>query len=374
MPSLFDHNTGSITGADIAHQRLHNQHLSATTLKSLKEVVGYLGAVQAQDYAGAKWAIGQRIPNATDAAIDRSFNEGEILRTHVMRPTWHFVTPADIRWILELTAPRVRAANAYMYRKLELNDAIFKRSNAVLAKALQGGMQLTRTELASAFKKAGIIADGLRLGYFMMYAELEGLICSGGRRGKQFTYALLEERVPQVRALKRAEALAELTRRYFRSRGPATLQDFVWWSGLTMADARNGIEMVKSQFVNEMLEGQAYWFSSPGSPASFREKSPKAYLLPNYDEYFIGFKDRSAIGEVARRSNLPENSPSLLAHIIILDGQVVGGWKRTLKKNVVIIELNLITDLTRAENRAIADAANRYGKFLGLQVELAEVD
>jgi len=374
MPSLFDHNTGSITGADIAHQRLHNQHLSATTLKSLKEVVGYLGAVQAQDYAGAKWAIGQRIPNATDAAIDRSFNEGEILRTHVMRPTWHFVTPADIRWILELTAPRVHAANAYMYRKLELNDAIFKRSNAVLAKALQGGMQLTRTELASAFKKAGIIADGLRLGYFMMYAELEGLICSGGRRGKQFTYALLEERVPQVRALKRAEALAELTRRYFRSRGPATLQDFVWWSGLTMADARNGIEMVKSQFVNEMLEGQAYWFSSPGSPASFREKSPKAYLLPNYDEYFIGFKDRSAIGEVARRSNLPENSPSLLAHIIILDGQVVGGWKRTLKKNVVIIELNLITDLTRAENRAIADAANRYGKFLGLQVELAEVD
>ena len=374
MPSLFDHNTGSITGADIAHQRLHNQHLSATTLKSLKEVVGYLGAVQAQDYAGAKWAIGQRIPNATDAAIDRSFNEGEILRTHVMRPTWHFVTPADIRWILELTAPRVHAANAYMYRKLELNDAIFKRSNAVLAKALQGGMQLTRTELASAFKKAGIIADGLRLGYFMMYAELEGLICSGGRRGKQFTYALLEERVPQVRALKRAEALAELTRRYFRSRGPATLQDFVWWSGLTMADARNGIEMVKSQFVNEMLEGQAYWFSSPGSPASFREKSPRAYLLPNYDEYFIGFKDRSAIGEVARRSNLPENSPSLLAHIIILDGQVVGGWKRTLKKNVVIIELNLITDLTRAENRAIADAANRYGKFLGLQVELAEVD
>src|SRR6185436_10236792 len=191
MPSLFDHNTGSITGADIAHQRLHNQHLSATTLKSLKEVVGYLGAVQAQDYAGAKWAIGQRIPNATDAAIDRSFNEGEILRTHVMRPTWHFVTPADIRWILELTAPRVHAANAYMYRKLELNDAIFKRSNAVLAKALQGGMQLTRTELASAFNKAGIIADGLRLGYFMMYAELEGLICSGGRRGKQFTYALL---------------------------------------------------------------------------------------------------------------------------------------------------------------------------------------
>jgi winged helix DNA-binding protein len=374
MSSLFDHNSGSITGSDIAHQRLYNQHLSATTLNSPKEVVGYLGAVQAQDYAGAKWALGQRIQNAADAAIDQSFNEGEILRTHLLRPTWHFVTPADIRWMLMLTAPRVHAANAYMYRNLELDEAVLKRSNAALAKALQGGKQLTRTELASAFKKAGIVADGLRLGYFMMYAELEGLTCSGARRGKQFTYALLEERVPQVKALKRDEALAVLTQRYFTSRGPATLQDFMWWSGLMMADVRNGIEMVKSQFVSELIDGQRYWFASSGSPASFREKSPKAYLLPNYDEYFIGFKDRSAIGEVARRSNLPENSPALIAHIIILDGQIVGGWKRTIKKNVVVIEINSITDLTKAEKRAIADAANRYGKFLDLPVELAGVD
>jgi len=359
---------------DIARLRLHNQRLSTTTFKNPGDVVGWFGAVQSQDYAGAKWALGQRIQNATDAAIDRSFNEGKILRTHILRPTWHFVTPADIRWMLMLTAPRVHAANAYMYRQLELDKVTLKKSNAALERALLGGRQLTRTELAAAFKKAGIVADGLRLGYFMMYAELEGLICSGARRGKQFTYALLEERVPQVNTLNRDEALAELTRRYFRSRGPATLQDFVWWSGLTMADAKNGIEMVKSQFVNEVLEGQTYWFANSGSRAPFREKSPKAYLLPNYDEYFIGFKDRSAIGEVARRSNLPENSPSLLAHSIILDSQVVGGWKRTLKKNVVIIELNLITDLTKAEKRAVAEAANWYGKFLDLRVELAEVD
>lgn len=364
----------TLSNSKIAHLRLHNQGLSEFRFIDPNDVVTQLGAVQAQDYAGAKWALGQRIQNATDAQIDQSFNEGEILRTHVMRPTWHFVTPPDIRWMLELTAPRVHAANAYMYRNLGLDNAIFKQSNAAMTKALQGGRHLTRTELASDFKKAGIVADGLRLGYFMMYAELEGLICSGARRGKQFTYALLEERVPQVNTLNRDEALAELTRRYFRSRGPATLQDFVWWSGLTMADAKNGIEMVKSQFVNEVLEGQTYWFANSGSRAPFREKSPKAYLLPNYDEYFIGFKDRSAIGEVARRSNLPENSPSLLAHIIILDSQVVGGWKRTLKKNVVIIELNLITDLTKAEKRAVAEAANWYGKFLDLRVELAEVD
>jgi len=364
----------TLSNSDIADLRLHNQGLSKFRFMNPSNVVSQLGAVQAQDYSGAKWALGQRIQNATDAAINQSFNEGEILRTHLLRSTWHFVTPADIRWMLELTAPRVHAVNAYMYRKLELDDAILKRSNAVLTNALQRGRQLTRMELASAFKSAGIIADGLRLGYFMMYAELEGLICSGARRAKQFTYALLEERVPQVKALKREEALAVLTQRYFRSRGPATLQDFVWWSGLTMADARNGIEMVKSQFVSELINGQRYWFASSGSPASFREKSPKAYLLPNYDEYFIGFKDRSAIGEVARRSNLPENSPALIAHIIILDSQIVGGWKRTLKKDVVVIELNLITDLTKVQKRAIADAANRYGKFLDLPVELAGVD
>ena len=229
--------------------------------------MGWFGAVQSQDYAGAKWALGQRIQNATDAALDRSFNEGKILRTHVMRPTWHFVTPANIRSMLELTAPRVRAANTFMYRKLELDKAVFRRSNAALAKALPGGKQLTRSELKSMLQHAGIDADGLRLGYLMMRAELDGVICSGARRGKKFTYALLEEHVPQVTALERDQSLAELIRGYFRSRGPATLQDFVWWSGLTMADAGNGIEMVKSQFVNEVWEGQTYWFANPESPA-----------------------------------------------------------------------------------------------------------
>ena len=363
-----------MNNSDIAHRRLHNQGLSKLRFADPGDVVAQLGAVQAQDYAGAKWALGQRIQNATDAAIDQLFNEGRILRTHIMRPTWHFVTPADIRWMLELTAPRVHAANAFMYRKLELEDPIFKRSNSALAKALRGRKHLTRSELKSVLQQAGIDADGLRLGYLLMRAELDGVICGGARRGKQFTYALLEERVPQVKAISREEALAELTRRYFRSRGPATLQDFVWWSGLTRVDAKKGIEMVKSQFVNEVLDGQTYWFANFGSPAPYREKSLRAYLLPNYDEYFIGFRDRSAIGEVIRRSNLPENSPAFIAHIIILAGQIVGGWRRTLKRDAVVVEINLITNLTKTEKRAIAEAANRYGVFLDLRTELAGVD
>jgi hypothetical protein len=357
---------------DIARLRLQNQGLAKSGFADPGDSVTQLGAVQAQDYAGAKWALGQRIQNATDAALDQSFDEGNILRTHLLRPTWHFVTPADIRWMLKLTAPRVHAANAYMYHTLELDKVIFKRSNAALAKILQGGTPLTRTELTAALKKAGIDANGLRLGYLMMYAELEGLICSGPRRGKQFTYALLEERAPKVNTLKHDEALAELVRRYFTTRGPATLQDFTWWSGLTMADARSGMEMVKSQFVSEVLNGQAYWFAESKPPA--KKKSPIACLLPNYDEYFIGFRDRSAIASRAGQPNLAENSTALNSHILILDGQVVGGWKRTLKKNAVVIDLNLTTTLTNAEKQAVTVAAKQYGKFLDLPVELAGMD
>ncbi len=354
---------------DIIRYRLHNQLLSQTKYAQPSQVVEWLGAVQSQDYAGAKWALAQRLKDATtDAAIDKAFNAGKILRTHVMRPTWHFVAPQDIRWLLMLTGPRVHAVNAFMYRRLELDKAIISKSYKVLEKALEGNKRLTRSELGAAFEKRRVPASGQRLGYFMMSAELDGVICSGGRRGKQFTYALLEERVPPVKRLQRDEALAELVKRYFATRGPATLQDFTWWSGLTMAEAKTGIEMVKSQFVNEVLEGQTYWFADSTSPA--REKSPTVHLLPNYDEYFIGFKDRSAIGKVANQTGIKANDPALIAHVILLDGQIVGGWRRAVTKNAVILERNLLTDLTRAEERALAQEVDRYSEFLQLPVEL----
>jgi len=353
---------------DITSYRLYNQRLSTTTFKTPAEVVNWLGAVQAQDYAGAKWALAQRMTDTTDAALDQAFADGSILRTHLLRPTWHFVTPADIRWLLKLTGPRVQAGNAFMYRKSEMDKAIIRKSYVVLEKALRDGKQLTRTELGLALEKAGIVAEGVRLGYFMMSAELDAVICSSGRRGKQFTYTLLEERVPPVKALTREEALAELVKRYFLTRGPATLQDFTWWSGLTMADARNGIEMVKSRFVSETMAGQEYWFNDSMPPG--KEKSLTAYLLPNYDEYFIGFKDRSAIGKFARQANITADDPALIAHIIILDGQIVGGWRRTLNKDRVLVEASLIKKLIRSEKQALADAADRFGRFLELPISL----
>src|SRR5688572_21639290 len=199
---------------DISRYRLHNQFLSQTNLTEPSQVVECLGAVQSQDYAGAKWALAQRLKDSpTDAAIEKAFNEGKILRTHVLRPTWHFVAPADIRWMLDLTAPRIKAAMAHMDRQLGLDKSILKKSNTTIKKASQGDQHLTRSELAPILKKAGVSVDGYRIGQLMGHAELDQVICSGVRKGKQFTYALLEERAPQAKSLEREEALAELAQR-----------------------------------------------------------------------------------------------------------------------------------------------------------------
>jgi DNA glycosylase AlkZ-like len=212
---------------DIAHLRLANQGIALPEFKKPEQVVDWLVAVQAQDFAGSKWALGLRMQDATDSFVEKAFNEGAILRTHVMRPTWHYVSPTDIRWLLALTALRVHQINASMYRRFELDSATFKRSNDALTKALQGNKQLTRDELRDVLRDVGIrVDDNLRMILLLMYAELEGILCSGGRCGKQFTYALLEECAPQARELERGQALAELAGRYFKSRGPATVHDF----------------------------------------------------------------------------------------------------------------------------------------------------
>jgi len=353
---------------NIVVQRLHNQQLEQTSLHTPGEVVAWLGAVQAQEYGPAKWALGLRLPpGVTDADVEQAFTGGLILRTHVMRPTWHFVTPADIRWLLDLTAPRVNQANAYMYRKLELDDALFRRSNAAIARALQGGQQLTRTELGAVLAEIGIVAEGMRLGYIVHRAELDAIVCSGARRGKQFTYALLDERAPQARTLARDEALAELTGRYFTSHGPATAEDVAWWSGLTRADVKAGLEMVASQLVHEVVDGKTYWFSTSTLPP--RETSHQAFLLPTYDEFVIGYTDRSAMFDAAHTHQLRPRDNIVFDSMIVIDGRVVGSWRRTFKKGAVVVELAPFAPLTAAEGEAVTVAAQRYGEFVGMPVK-----
>jgi len=361
---------------DIAYARLFNQRLAAAAQGAATtpaDLVAHLGAAQAQDFAGAKWSLGQRLWPTTDAAIEEAFNQGEILRTHVLRPTWHFVAPADVRWLLALTAPRVHRLNRPMYRQLELDEATLVRCGAVIEQTLRGGEPLTRDELKAALEAAGITAlggpdrPGQRLAYAVMWAELEGLIVSGPRRGKQFTYMLLDERAPQARTLDREEAPAELARRYFTSHGPATADDFARWSSLTLTEARRGLAAVGDALQQADVDGQTVWFA--GDPLPPRDPSPTAHLVSIFDEYTIGYKEWRAIGGEAYGDML-RGMGNALQNVILVDGRLVGTWRRTLTKNVVSVELNLLSRMTEVQEHAIRAAAEQYGEFLRLAVTL----
>lgn len=351
----------------IAQQRLRSHGLSGAPFAGVAEVVGWLGAVQSQEYAVAKWSVGQRATGLSDADLDRALADGTILRTHVMRPTWHFVAAADVRWLLALTAPRVHAVNAHYYRRFELDEEVFARSNALLSAALAGGDQLIRAELATVLAGGGIQADALRLGYLLMYAELTAVICSGGLRGKQRTYALFDERVPPAPPRGRDEALADLTGRFFTSHGPATRADYQWWSGLAAADARRGLELAAPQLAELVVDGETFWYAAappPGRP----DPSPTAHLLQAYDEYVIGYsRTRGALDLAGLGGKV---GPDWALHGIILDGQFVGGWRRRLTARQLTVEARLLRPLDPVELAAVRDAADRYGGFLGVPTEL----
>lgn len=348
----------------IGLRRLSQQRLAQQPFATPEEVVSWMGAVQSQEYLGAIWSLGMRVRDATDDTIERAFAEGRLLRTHVLRPTWHFVAPADIRWMLELTAPRIKSLMTYYDRQLALDGALYARSNDAIARALEGGKHLTRAELGSALAEAGIVAKGQRLGHIVSHAELDAVTCSGPRRGKQFTYALLAERAPQAKSLPREAALAELTRRYFTSHGPATDRDFSWWSGLTLADARSGIEMLGSRLSHEEIDGQSYWFSAEQPPVA--EPAPGAFLLPTYDELLVGYSGFGAALTGGRGNGEWERFNAT----IIIGGQVVGNWRRTIAKGVAVVECVLFQPPTAPDREAIFAAAQRYGAFFGVSVEV----
>jgi hypothetical protein len=361
-----------VTRADKDHshillRRLHNQHLSRPTLTTPAAVVGWLCAVQAQDYPAAKWALGSRMRSVADEDVERAFNAGAILRTHLLRPTWHFVLPADIRWLLDLTAPRIKSRLAYRHEQLDLDARTLRRASAAIGKTLLDGVPRSRDELRGVLGRIGIRSLGVeRMAHIMAMAELDGIVCSGPRKGKQFTYALLDDRAPGGRALERDEALAALASRFFRSRGPASIQDFAKWAGLTVADARQGLEAVKADLHRVEAEGVELWFPAT-RPA--RASSPTGYLLSIYDELISSYRDRSAMVDRRHGKKLVGMGNALTA-VIAIDGRIVGTWKRKVSAKAVAIETRRFDPLSRAGSRAVAAAARRYGEFLGLPVVL----
>ena len=350
--------------------RLRAQRLIGKPFSSPLDVVRWLGAVQSQDFAGAKWAVAQRSRAATDAALDRLFDRGAILRTHVMRPTWHFVVPEDVRWLLELTAPRVRGGLASRYRELEIDDGVAARAGAAFAAELAGGRHLTRPELGRALSGAGISPEGQRLPHLLLRAELDQLIVSGPRRGKEFTYALLEERAPKVPAMDRSEALTELTLRYFRSHGPAQVQDFTWWSGLTAGEARRGLTLAGAALEHRVVEGKDYWSDAAADGAS--SAAVVAHLLPNFDEYTVGYRDRSALMPAGGRFDPSLYSfGSILSNVIAIGGVVHGAWRRSSSRGGVLIEMRTSERLSARDSAAVTLAGRRMSRFLGRPLELA---
>lgn len=343
---------------NIARLRLNNQRIIASSFSKPSDVVAHLGAMQAQDYVMSKWAIGVRTPHMLEKTVEEAINEGSIVRTHILRPTWHLVAAQDIRWMLALTAPHVYRLVTYTYRQLELTEAILNKATALILKLLEGNNYLTRAELMAELGKEGIPTNELRAAHLMFHAELNGIVCNGPMKGKQITYALMDERVPPAPTPTRDEALGQLAKRYFMSHGPATLADFVWWSGLKVTDARAGLDSIQSHLVSAKINEQVYWMPND-LPTTTQDT---LHLLPAFDEFMVSYKDRTSSLSAAHQTNAI-SANGIFKPIVVVNGLVKGIWKRTLKKETVVVETTLF-DADPLDHLLVKTAVEHYSQFL----------
>ncbi len=338
---------------DVGVERLARLGVAAPATGRPRDVVERLVAVQSQDYAAAKWAVGMRLRGATDPQVERAFDAGSILRTHVLRPTWHFVSPRDLRWLLDLTGPRLRAGTAATWRRLGLGAALLPRACDAVGRVLEAGGYLTRDEVREALRAAGIAVEaGQPMTHLMAAAEFDGIACSGPRRGKRFTYALLDRRVPAATPRPREEALAEMGRRWLPTRAPATAHDLAWWAGLPVADARLALAA-----------------AGKGRRSTAEGRAPAAHFLPPFDEFVSSYKDLRDVADDRARSRFRATGNGLVGAVVV-DGRVAGTWQRALGRDTVAIAARLLDRPSAATERALRAAARRYGEFLGLAPEL----
>lgn len=349
---------------NMASQRLFNQRIVDEKFQRPEDVVRWMGGLQAQDYPQALWAIGLRTRSATIGSIEQAITERKILRTWPMRGTLHFVPSEDAKWMLKLSPARQLAGDKRRQKQLEIDEAILQRTRQLFHDGLAGGKCLTRSRMMELLEEAGIATSGQRGYHLLWYMAQAGLICLGPMENKEQTFVLLDEWVPHPRELSREEGLAELARRYFTSHGPATLQDFAWWAGITLTAARTGLEAVKAALCMEKENGQVYWMS-PHAPGQNAGEFSSAHLLPGFDEYLLGYKDRSAVLAAEHTTKVVPGNNGVFFPMIVVGGQVVGTWKRTRGKNTLDVVLNPFTSLGDAEER-IAEAGRAYSDFLGV--------
>lgn len=352
-----------MTPDDIIALRLHNQQLSQHEFTKVIDVVRHLGAMQSQDFLGAMWSAGVRLPGATEKIVEAAINNGEIVRSWPMRGTLHFVAPEDLRWMLQLMTPRIIKKMAGRHRQLGLDEHIFAKSRAVITRELAGGKQYTRAEMIEMLQANNIDTTGQKAYHIMIHAAMCGDICIGPRKGKQPTFVLVNEWVAPAAELTLEQALAKIVERYFVGHGPATVKDFMWWTGLTATEAKAGIALAGSKLTSRVVEGTEYWLS-PSVINNMPSHNDQALLLPGFDEYMLGYTDRSLQLGLASPYIKPKNG--VFDSTIIVDGNVVGVWRRTLKACEVVIALTLFQELTTNQRAGVHRAAEQYASFLGL--------
>lgn len=350
----------------IAVVRGANQLIGGRPGFGVAEVIAHLGAVQAQDYLGALWALGVRSSGATEREIEDAVAERAIVRTWPMRGTLHFVPAADARWMVTLLAPRVIRRSAARYRQLELTPPVLARAGAVVERALRDAGRLTRPALYECLERSGVRTTAARGLHVLSHLAHRGVICFGPREGKQPTLVLLEEWVRNPRRLSKEESLAELAHRYFTSHGPATLQDFMWWSGLTITEARAAVEMNESHLRQELVTELPHFQGRRRIPAS--RSRADAHLLPPFDELLVAYRNREAV--VDERFVRRVIAGGMLWPTIVLGSRVVGSWRRQLGRGRVAVHLRPFVPLDASQRSAIEAAAEKYGAFLELPVHL----
>lgn len=356
--------------SEIVALRMCNQQLTGQTARTPAEVVARLGVVQAQDYAGALWSVGLRMadgsPDATEASVERALADGSIVRTWPMRRTLHLVTAADVHWMLALLAPRALALAARNRALLGVADADIERSRELFTRALEGGRSLTREEMLAALDAGGVPTTGQRGYHILVNLAMAGLLCLGPRAGKQQTFVLLDEWVAPQPLFDREEALGLLAVRYFTGHGPATIQDLARWAGITVGDARKGVAVAGKALVEVKVDKTAYMMSAEaadGNPPA----PPRALLLPGFDEYLLGYADRSAAISSAHEPLWCPGGNGMFKPFVVAAGRVVGLWARKLTKKRVAVTVDAFAPLDVDVLKEVEAQVERYGRFLGVE-------
>jgi hypothetical protein len=354
---------------DVARLRLDAQGIARPSLATPEAVVTHLGALQAQDYHGALWSIGLRIAGATRASVERAIAARTIVRTWPMRGTLHFIPAADARWMLELLTPRVIKGAAGRHRQLELDDAAFRRARAIVGRALKDEPVLTRGAVFTALERGGVATTGQRGIHILQQLSMERMLCYGPHAEKQPTFALFDAWIAESRELRRDDALRTIAERYFVSHGPATLRDFVGWTGLTVADAKTGLEMAAPALARIVVDDVELWRARDHEATADAE--PAAHLLPGFDELMLGYKDRSAALAPRYASRIVPGGNGMFLSTLVLDGQVRGTWRRAQRAKTVVLEASPFTRLTAARKKEFAAPAESYARYLGTTVTLS---